>query len=188
MKGRISILFVAIFTVIAGNTFADDITAQGKSLFTSRCASCHKLGAILTGPDLVDVDKRRNIEWLIQWIKSSQTVIKKGDKDAAELFEKFNKMPMPDQPDLADADIRDILAYIKIESANAPKDKVPFATPGIPKIGYTPISIHNYGFILSYLALVGVLVGVLFFAVNVATLKKNSPDKNTSVTSPIEQA
>ena len=173
MKIRISILFISILALITGNTFADDITAQGKTLFTSRCASCHRLGAILTGPDLVDIDKRRSIEWLTQWIKSSQTVIKKGDKEGAALFATFNNIPMPDNLDLSDNDIKNIVEYLKIESVNAPKDKTPFATPVMFQSNYHPISIHNYGFILSYLALVGVLVTVLFFAVHVETLKKN---------------
>ncbi len=178
MKGSISILFVAILTMLTGNTFADDIKSQGKILFSSRCASCHKLGAILTGPDLVDVDKRRSMEWLIQWIKSSQTVIKKGDKEGAALFAKFNNIPMPDQTDLGDNDIKNIVEYIKVESVNAPKDMAPFATPIMVKSNYYPISIHNYGFILSYLALVGVLITVLFFAVHVETLRKSGLNKN----------
>ena len=174
MKGRFSILLVAIFAMITGKTFADDITGHGKLLFNSRCASCHKLGAILTGPDLIDVDKRRRIEWLRQWITSSQTVIKTGDKEGVALFAKFNNLPMPDQRDLGDNDINSIVEYIKLESVNAPKDKAPFATPVMLQSNYHPISIHNYAFILSYLALVGLLIIVLLFAVHVQTLNKHS--------------
>jgi cytochrome c551/c552 len=172
MKGRISILYVAILAMITGNTFADDIKMQGKTLFTSRCASCHKLGAILSGPDLVDVDKRRSLEWLTQWIKSSQTIIKKGDKEGVALFAKFNNIPMPDNQDLGESDIKHIIEYIKAESLNAPKDKAPFATPVMLQSNYHPISIHNYAFIISFLALVGLLIIALYFAVHVETLKK----------------
>lgn len=186
MKTGILILSVAILSMKTVTSFADEVTAQGKSLYSSRCASCHKLGTTLTGPDLIDVDKRRSMDWIIQFVKSSQALVKKGDKDAVEVFEKFNKIPMPDHQDLEETDIKNIIEYIKTEGANMPKEKVPFATPAVLQPDYNPISIHSYAFIASFLILVGALVAVLFFAVHVETLKKNVLNKNITTEIPPE--
>ncbi len=98
------LLLVSAQTVFAG---------QGETMFKSSCSACHSVGkGRLVGPDLKDVDKRHSEEWLHAWIKSSQTVVKSGDTSAVRLFAEYNNMIMPDQ-NLSDADIKEVLAYIK---------------------------------------------------------------------------
>lgn len=174
MKTKIKIVFVLTFLLFAAHGYADDF-GSGKATFTSQCASCHKLGGILTGPDLTDVEKRRSIDWIIQFVRSPQTVIKNGDKEAVALFQQFNNIQMPDHPDLKDDDIKNIVLYIKTESANAPKDQGPFATPVVSHANYLPLSKNNYAYIICYLSLVAILIGVLFFAVTVEKLRLASP-------------
>jgi hypothetical protein len=38
------------------------------------------------GPDLIGINQKRSEEWLISFIKSSQTMIKSGDADAVSFF------------------------------------------------------------------------------------------------------
>ncbi|RQP19009.1 MAG: hypothetical protein EAS52_03675 [Parapedobacter sp.] len=52
-------------------------------------------------------------------MQSSQTLIQSGDKDAVAIFEEYNKIMMPDHPDLSSDDILNILAYIKQKSQGA---------------------------------------------------------------------
>lgn len=181
MKIRFFFLQAVIAISINNPLMATDIT-QGKNIFKTRCAACHKIGSVFTGPDLAGVDMRRSIDWITRFVQSSQTVIKSGDKDAAALFEKFNKIPMPDHSDLKETDIRNIVAYIKEESVNASKNDAPFKTPVISQPAYMPVSSHNYVFIAAYLALIILLVSVLYFAVHINTLKlqsnKNEPGAN----------
>ena len=86
--------------------------AEGEQLFKTMCKACHHLEMRLVGPALKDVDQRHSEDWLIKFIKSSQSVIASGDQTAIDLFNTYNKVPMPDQ-DLSDDQIRSILAYIK---------------------------------------------------------------------------
>lgn len=91
--------------------------SAGESTFKSKCGICHKVGGgKLVGPDLKDVGKRREKAWLTKWIKSSQALIKSGDTAAVGVFERYSKVPMPDQ-DLSEADIDAVLAYIETASA-----------------------------------------------------------------------
>lgn len=90
--------------------------AEGEKVFKSTCAACHSVGkGKLVGPDLSGVNSRRNEKWLISWIKSSQTMVKKNDPIGVKLFNEFSKIPMPDQ-NLSDGQIKDVLAYIKAGS------------------------------------------------------------------------
>jgi mono/diheme cytochrome c family protein len=86
---------------------------SGKQIFQQSCAACHSIGAgRLVGPDLKGVNEKRPEDWLLKFIKSSQALVKAGDKTATALLEEFNKMPMPDQA-LSDDQIKKVLAHIK---------------------------------------------------------------------------
>jgi mono/diheme cytochrome c family protein len=97
-------------------------SAQNKAevAFKQNCAACHSIGkGRLVGPDLSDVHKRRTESWLLNFIKSSQSMIKGGDQTADSLFRAYNQILMPDQAALSDGDIKDILIYIKSKSPDA---------------------------------------------------------------------
>ncbi len=73
-------------------------SAQGKQLFMDRCTSCHSVAKEVVGPALKDVGKRRSEEWIVNFVHSSQTVIKSGDTAAVRLFESHSRTVMPDHP------------------------------------------------------------------------------------------
>lgn len=85
--------------------------ANGKSLFNSQCAACHKLDKKVVGPALGDVTQRRDLEWLTAWIKNNQELRESGDADAIAIFEEYNGSVMPAFPGLSDQDVMDILTY-----------------------------------------------------------------------------
>ncbi|GMR07259.1 MAG: hypothetical protein BMS9Abin26_0261 [Gammaproteobacteria bacterium] len=90
----------------------------GERIFQSTCSGCHSIGGgSIVGPDLAGVHDRRSQAWLEKFVKSSQSVIAGGDPDAIAVYEKFNKIPMPDSPITA-GQIKEVLAYIKV--ANTP--------------------------------------------------------------------
>lgn len=94
--------------------WAQDITgdaANGKSLFNSQCAACHKLDKKVVGPALGDVTQRRETEWLLSWIRNNEELRSSGDADAVAIFEEYNGSIMPAFPALSDQDIMDILVY-----------------------------------------------------------------------------
>lgn len=101
-------------------TWAMTLRAQdGEAIFKQKCSACHKIGeGKFVGPDLKDVTSKRSEEWLLKWIKSSQTLIASGDKDALAIYNEYNKMAMVDF-DLPDTDIKAILSFIASKSGGA---------------------------------------------------------------------
>jgi cytochrome c551/c552 len=166
MKHTSIFLFVLFVGVIAK---AAPPAEEGKVIFSSRCAACHNIQKVLTGPALAGVDQRRSIDWIINFVHSSQTVVQSGDPYAVALFNKFNKIRMPDHPDLTADNIKSIVAFIKTES-KAGNEKPPFAKPGKLRPNYIPLSITNYGVWIGYFLLVMVLMASLLFAVHVKEL------------------
>lgn len=82
------------------------------AVFARRCAGCHTYGkGIRVGPDLRGVTDRHPRGWLLQFIRSSQTVIKAGDPVANALFRKFNQQRMPDH-DLSSEQIGNLIDYL----------------------------------------------------------------------------
>lgn len=87
---------------------------EGKKLFKSLCASCHKLDKKLVGPALGGIEERRENEWLKAWIKDNAALRASGDKDAIAIFEEYNQSNMTAFPQLTDKNIDDILYYTTV--------------------------------------------------------------------------
>ena len=101
-----------LFISFIGETIAQ----QGREIFSSKCASCHTIGSgKLVGPDLMNITDSKSSDWLKNFIRSSQSMVKNGDPDAVAIFNEFNKIPMPDQP-LSDQEIDAVLNYISDQS------------------------------------------------------------------------
>jgi mono/diheme cytochrome c family protein len=114
--------FVFPFLISINLIFCNTLTAQnqGEQLFKSVCTACHTIGkGRLVGPDLKGINEKVPQEWLIRFIKSSQTMVKSGDKDAVAIFNEFAKVPMPDNQ-FSDDQIISILDYIKSADQGAP--------------------------------------------------------------------
>ena len=89
---------------------------DGAAIYKTNCSACHTIGGgKLIGPDLKNISGKRDRQWLIDFIKSSQTLIKAGDPEAVAVFEEFNKIPMPDQP-LTTPEVEAVLGYIAEQS------------------------------------------------------------------------
>ncbi|MDB5252614.1 MAG: hypothetical protein JWP27_1783 [Flaviaesturariibacter sp.] len=146
---------------------------DGKAIFAARCASCHNVHKILTGPALAGVDERRPMNWIISFVHSSQTLVRGGDKTANELFEQFNRVQMPDHPDLTEEKIRSIVEYIKVET-KAGAEKPPFARPGKLHPNNKPLSLpEDISYLATYVLLVGLLIVSLVFAVQVKEYERS---------------
>jgi cytochrome c551/c552 len=169
---RTRLFLLTLFTAFAVGTNAAPPSEEGKTIFNTRCASCHNVNKQLTGPALAGLHERRSIDWIINFVHSSQSMVKSGDKDAVALFEKFNKIPMPDHPDLTDDNIKSIVEFVKTESKTA-TETAPFAKPGKLRPNYTPLSISNdYLLFIGFFATVVILVAVLLFAVKASEFKR----------------
>jgi cytochrome c551/c552 len=115
----LTITLLAIILNVVSQTGA---VAQpnGEALFKANCTSCHMVGdQTVVGPGLKDVHKRVSDDFLLKWIKNSQSLVKAGDAEAVRVYEQFNKIPMPVFA-LKDDEVKAIISYIKAESAKAP--------------------------------------------------------------------
>jgi cytochrome c551/c552 len=149
---------------------------DGKAIFTTRCAGCHNVNKKLTGPALAGVHERRSMDWIVKFVKSSQAVVKSGDKEAVALYQQFNRIPMPDHSDLTSENIKSIVDYIKAETV-VKDSKAPFAKPGKLQTPYKPLSIEkDYRLFIVYLAIVALLVTILLLVVRISDLKPQAED------------
>lgn len=103
---------IVLLLLTAGIIIANAQSAQNGEKHWQVCSACHTIGGgDLIGPDLKGITERRDEDWLIRFIQNSQEVIKSGDPIAVQVYEEYNKIPMPPN-DLSDDEVRDLLAYI----------------------------------------------------------------------------
>lgn len=102
-----------------GVGFAASVKAQdAATYFKQNCASCHTIGGgRLTGPDLKDVTKSKDREWLQAWIIDPQSKIGLGDPYALKLLEEARGVVMPPSPGMTAELARQLMDLIEAESA-----------------------------------------------------------------------
>lgn len=168
MKKKIAISVVTLFLTLC--VFSIPPVDEGKMIFMNRCASCHNVNKVIVGPALAGVADRHPEDWIIHFVHSSQSVIKGGDKTAIALYEKFNKVPMPDHTDLSPESIKNILAYIKSET-KASESTSSFRPDKIHR-SYTPFSSNDYEIFAAYLGLVCIMAGAFIVLVRVKEIQR----------------
>ncbi|RZJ77491.1 MAG: c-type cytochrome, partial [Flavobacterium sp.] len=106
------VLSALSFLILTGAQAQTDLV-EGKTLFTSKCKSCHALdndGG--TGPGLTAGVNKHDEAFLIPWIKNNAAMIASGNKQAIETS-KLKPAEMTAFPTLTDAQILNIVAYAK---------------------------------------------------------------------------
>lgn len=97
------------------NKLADSI-ALGKTIFNNNCASCHHPAKDATGPSLAFAPQRRDKKWLKKFIYNSAALIASGDLLANCLYNEWNKTAMTSFPNLTDAELDALYAFLNEES------------------------------------------------------------------------
>ncbi|MCI2228715.1 c-type cytochrome [Polaribacter sp. MSW13] len=107
-----------LFFAFSLSSYSQDVDEarqkEGRKLFKSLCASCHKLDKKLIGPALGGVEDRRENDWLKSWIKDNAALRSSGDSDANAIFDEYNGASMTAFPQLTDQNIDDILYYTTV--------------------------------------------------------------------------
>lgn len=105
--------FLLPAVLLAVTISTKSFSQEGEKLFKGNCGICHTVGkGKLVGPDLKGVDTRHEQAWLLKWIKSSQTMIKSGDRTAVQLYNDNANLVMQDFQ-LNDEEIKSVLTFIK---------------------------------------------------------------------------
>jgi len=102
MKSIVISMAVATGLMVAGSAMAADMPAAAKK---NQCVACHAVEKKVVGPAFKDVAAKYKSD-AAGWDKLA-TKIKKGGSG------NWGKMPMPANPKISDAEIAEILAFIK---------------------------------------------------------------------------
>jgi mono/diheme cytochrome c family protein len=114
--------FIITVFLIQGLAFPQ---SDPEEFFEKNCFSCHTIGGgRLTGPDLKDVEERKDGAWLEKFILNPQAVINSGDAYASKLLKEARGVVMPKVANLNVSMTRALLKFIKEESG---KEKSRFA-------------------------------------------------------------
>jgi cytochrome c oxidase subunit 2 len=110
-----------------GLPVSEETIKAGESLYKKKCAACHALDRDMTGPALSGVTERRDMDWLIKWIRNNVELRNSGDADAIAIYNEWNQSAMTVFADLTDDEIKSILMYTEngpIASAAAAEEVV----------------------------------------------------------------
>lgn len=169
VKSKFFLAATLLITTLS--TIAAPPAEEGKAIFTSRCTGCHNVNKMVVGPALAGVDQRRPIDWIVNFVHSSQKVVKSGDPYAVALFNKFNKIQMPDHPDLTSDNIKSIVEYIKVE-AKAANEKPP-VQPETKQPNFITMILSNTALIVTFSALFLLLLASLGLLIKVKQIQRS---------------
>jgi mono/diheme cytochrome c family protein len=97
--------FVTSTTTISSAPQQQEIDHPGQKIFKANCTPCHRIHQRLVGPALAGVFERRA----------------SGDPAAVKLFREYNGTQMTSFTSFSDEGLRNLLEYIKLESAREDK-------------------------------------------------------------------
>jgi mono/diheme cytochrome c family protein len=106
-------------------TPASKSLAAGKTLFLTKCASCHGVKEEHTGPALAFLSSRREKKWLYDFVHNNQQLMDSGDMYSRCLYEHYNRTAMNSFPNLSDAEIDQLFAYIDNETSALDSSLIP---------------------------------------------------------------
>lgn len=109
----------------------------GENLFRGRCSACHTIGAgdIMkvdrrqVGPDLLGVTHKRDRTWLARWLAEPDQMLAEKDPIALGLYEKYNRMPMPNLR-LNQIEVNALIEYMEAESKRVQETAAGGRRPG----------------------------------------------------------
>ncbi len=91
---------------------------QGKGIFESKCAACHKFNERYVGPPLGGVTDRRKPEWIMNMILNPQEMTQKNDTAQALLGTYMTQMP---NQNLTQEEARAMLEYFRLVDSEQKK-------------------------------------------------------------------
>lgn len=159
------VLLVACFAFLSSESIAQDgDAANGETLFKNNCATCHNTSSQkLVGPGLKDVNKRRDLAWIVKWVKNPNGVIASGDEYAVKLYNDYGKAQMTAYPSYGEKEVKDILAYIEKSNAAPVATAIAGGTTNGAATASAPSDLFTY--ILVALLIVLLLVLAVLLAI-----------------------
>ena len=122
-----TVLLVAGFAILGLSAHAQGDVSKGEALFKANCTTCHAVDKQVIGPALgTQLTSETDDKWLIKWVQNNQALIAAKDPKALKIYNQFNQQGMTVFGSLSDADVTNILAYVR---DTWKKDQAAAATP-----------------------------------------------------------
>jgi len=119
-----SVLLVAGLAVCGFNAHAQADAAKGEALFKAKCTACHKIDVRMTGPALgPQLTQETDDAYLTKWIQNNQALIAAKNPKALKIYNEFNQAGMTVFSELSDADVGNIITYVRTEWKTMQADK-----------------------------------------------------------------
>src|SRR6201988_1017121 len=160
-RNALNLLLGLIFVGFVSTNHAS--AADGKSVFKQNCAVCHALtDQKITGPGLKGLaDRAPKGDWLFNWIKNNEKVIKSGESYANKILKDNGNAAMTVfEGVLSDDDIKAVEAYI----LNPPVEVKPTTVADAGNAGGSETEekgVNPLYIILSVIVILGILTGIL---------------------------
>lgn len=91
----------------------------GEQLFRTRCATCHGITGTeqqdALGPDLFGVVERRDMTWLLNWLRAPDQMLEKKDPIAMAMLAQYDNLAMPNMR-LNRKEVDDLIDYMQEET------------------------------------------------------------------------
>ncbi len=155
------VLFTVLLVLISLVSQAQD-PANGEKLYKQNCTACHKLDKKLIGPPLNEalVNWDGNREAMYTWVRNWQDAVDQG-YDRAIAVESYDPSAMNLFPQLDDAKLDDIWAYIDNPNYAGGATQATDSTPTAPKTGWASVDLILIFLLVLFTILSLILSGVV---------------------------
>jgi mono/diheme cytochrome c family protein len=141
-----SVLLVAGLFVCGLTAHAQTDAAKGEAIFKAKCTACHKIDTRMTGPALgPQLTEETDDAYLTKWIQNNQALIAAKNPKAVKIFNEFNQAGMTVFAELSDADVGNVITYIRADWKKIQEDKAKAPAGGAVAEDKGPSSLVIWG-------------------------------------------
>jgi mono/diheme cytochrome c family protein len=126
-----SVLLVAGMALCGLTANAQADPAKGEAIFKAKCTACHKIDVRMTGPALgPQLTQETDDAYLTKWIQNNQALIAAKNPKALKIYNEYNQAQMTVFTELTDADVANVIAYVRDDWKKIQADKAKPAAGG----------------------------------------------------------
>ena len=141
-----SVLLVAGLFVCGLTAQAQTDAAKGEAIFKAKCTACHKIETRMTGPALgPQLTQETDDAYLTKWIQNNQALIAAKNPKAVKIFNEYNQAGMTVFAELSDADVGNVITYIRADWKKIQEEKAKAPAGGAVAEDKGPSSLVIWG-------------------------------------------
>ena len=141
-----SVLLVAGLFVCGLTAQAQTDAAKGEAIFKAKCTACHKIDTRMTGPALgPKLPEETDDAYLTKWIQNNQALIAAKNPKAVKIFNEYNQAGMTVFAELSDADVGNVITYIRADWKKIQEEKAKAPAGGAVAEDKGPSSLVIWG-------------------------------------------